>query len=235
MAGELTLKTYIFAIIGGAGPAILWLWFWLRSEDSEHPEPKGMIIATFLTGALSVLLAIGAEKLFAHVFADQSLQVTLWAGIEEFIKFLAVMVIIKGSGVLNEPIDYPMYFIAGALGFAALENILFLIEPIAINGAVVGALTGNLRFLGSTLLHATASGMIGSALGLSFYFGHKNTFLYFIIGLASAITLHSMFNLFIMKENGENFLQVFGFLWIIVIINILILEKLKRMSHENIS
>jgi hypothetical protein len=35
-----------------------------------------------------------------------------------------------------------------------------------------------------------------------------------------------------MKGSGENFLQVFGFLWIVAIINILIFEKLKRMGAE---
>jgi RsiW-degrading membrane proteinase PrsW (M82 family) len=90
-------------------------------------------------------------------------------------------------------------------------------------------LTGNLRFLGSTLLHAIASGIIGSALGLAFYL-KKLRIPYLLIGLISAICLHSVFNFFIMKGSGENFLRVFGFLWVIAIINILIFEKLKRMG-----
>jgi hypothetical protein len=37
-----------------------------------------------------------------------------------------------------------------------------------------------------------------------------------------------------MKGSGENFLQVFGFLWVVAIINILIFEKLKRMGGEEV-
>jgi RsiW-degrading membrane proteinase PrsW (M82 family) len=227
-------KTIVYAILGGVVPAVFWLWFWLREEDGHKPEPIGFIVMTFFLGALSVIVAIGLEKFAQSIFADKNLQIVVWAGIEEFVKMFAVFAIIKGSHVVDEPIDYPMYFIAGALGFAALENVLFLIQPLSNSGAIVGALTGNLRFLGSTLLHAIASGMIGSALGLSFYRGWfaKNTYLF--IGIVSAITLHSLFNFFIMKGSGENFLQVFGFLWIVAIINILIFEKLKRMGSEEI-
>ncbi len=232
--GIVEAKTIIYAILGGVVPAIFWLWFWLREEDKKNPELVGLIALTFFVGALSVILAIGLEKLTETLFADENLRIVLWAGIEEIVKYLAVLVIIRGSRDVDEPIDYPMYFIAAALGFAALENVLFLIQPLSNSGMVVGALTGNLRFLGSTLLHAIASGMIGSALGLSYYRGWFANKIYLLIGIASAITLHSLFNFFIMKGSGENFLKVFGFLWIVAIINILIFEKLKRMGGENV-
>ena len=140
------------------------------------------------------------------------------------------MIIILGSNIVDRPIDYPMYFIAVALGFAALENVLYLLHPIAVDGTIVGLLTGNLRFLGSTLLHLIASGMIGSALGLSFYTRQYRA-IYLLCGLACAIVLHSTFNFFIMKGSGENFLSVFGLLWVVAIISILIFEKLKRMGN----
>ena len=127
-----------------------------------------------------------------------------------------------------------MYFIATALGFAAFENVLYLIKPLSTSDTIVGMLTGNLRFLGSTLLHAIASSMIGSALGMSFYLKQNRT-IYFIIGITCAIVLHSVFNFFIMKGSGENFISVFGFLWVVAIINILIFEKLKRMGASQIA
>lgn len=233
MATEpIAIKTIIYAILGGVVPAIFWLWFWLREEDRHKPEPIGFIVMTFFLGALSVVVAIGFEKFAQEMIADKNMQIVVWAGIEEVVKMFAAFAIIKGSHIIDEPIDYPMYFIACALGFAALENVLFLIQPLANSGAVVGALTGNLRFLGSTLLHAIASGMIGTALGLSFYLSRFAKNIYVLIGIISAITLHSLFNFFIMKGSGENFLQVFGFLWIVAIINILIFEKLKRMGGE---
>jgi len=223
-------KTLLLAVASGLIPALLWLWFWIKQEDRENPEPIGLIILSFILGALIVFLAIWLEK-YSLNFVDKGsdIQIILWAAIEEILKFIGVFIIIFRNSNVDEPIDYPIYFIATALGFAALENILYLINPFDVSGAVVGMLTGNLRFLGSTLLHAIASAMIGSALGLSFYLKQYKE-VYLLGGIFCAVVLHSVFNFFIMKGSGENFLSVFGFLWVVTIINILIFEKLKRMG-----
>lgn len=222
-------KTVIYAILGGALPAIFWLWFWLKEED-EKKEPRGLIILSFVMGAIMVMIAIWMEKYSLNFIQNDSIQVVIWATIEEIVKLIGVTIIIFGSKVIDKPIDYPMYFIATALGFAALENILYLLHPIAVEGTIVGLITGNLRFLGSTLLHLIASSMIGIALGLSFYLKQYRS-IYLFTGLICAIVLHSTFNFFIMKGSGENFLSVFGLLWVVAIINILIFEKLKRMGN----
>jgi RsiW-degrading membrane proteinase PrsW (M82 family) len=179
-----------------------------------------------------VLVAMWMEKYSMGFIKENTTQIILWASIEEILKLIGVSFIIFGNNIIRRPIDYPMYFITVALGFAAFENVLYLIKPLSISNNIAGMLTGNLRFLGSTLLHAIASGMIGSALGLSFYI-KKLRVTYFFFGLISAIVLHSIFNFFIMKGSGENFLSVFGFLWVVAIINILIFEKLKRMGVVN--
>ena len=223
-------KILLYAILGGALPAILWLWFWLHEEDRERSAPRGIIALSFILGSIMVVFAIWMEKYSLNFVDNHTTQVIVWASIEELLKLLGVVFILFNTKIIKKPIDYPMYFIACALGFAALENILYLLHPLDVSGTIVGILTGNLRFLGSTLLHAIASGMIGSALGLSFYLKQYRA-IYLIIGILCAIILHSIFNFFIMKGSGENFLSVFGSLWVVTIINILIFEKLKRMGN----
>jgi RsiW-degrading membrane proteinase PrsW (M82 family) len=224
-------KILSLAILSGAIPAIFWLWFWLREENSDDPEPIGLIIISFILGGLLVFIAVWLEKYSLNFIKDKTVQTIVWVIIEELLKFAGIAVIIFGNSNVNRPIDYPMYFIATALGFAAFENFLYLLNPFSASGTIVGMLTGNLRFLGSTLLHAMSSAMIGSALGLSFYL-KQYRFVYLLGGIMCAIILHSVFNFFIMKGSGENFLSVFGFLWVVTIINILIFEKLKRMSKH---
>jgi RsiW-degrading membrane proteinase PrsW (M82 family) len=224
-------KIFLFAVLGGVVPAIFWLWFWLGEEDGDEQEPMGLIAISFILGGLLVLIAIWLEKYSLNFIKDSTTQTVLWAAIEELLKFIGVMIIITGNQNVDRPIDYPMYFIATALGFAALENFLYLLNPLSVSGTIVGMLTGNLRFLGSTLLHAISSAMIGSALGLSFYLRQYRV-IYLFAGILCAILLHSIFNFFIMKGSGENFLSVFGFLWVVTIINILIFEKLKRMGKD---
>jgi len=178
-----------------------------------------------------VLIAIWLEKYSLNFIKDNTTQVIVWAAIEELLKFGGVAMIVFGTNIIDEPIDYPVYFITCALGFAAFENVLYLLKLFDGSGTVIGILTGNLRFLGSTLLHAMASAIIGSALGLSYYLNRYRG-IYLFIGIILAIVLHSIFNFFIMKGSGENFISVFGFLWVIAIINILVFEKLKRMGQS---
>lgn len=53
---------YVYALLGGILPALVWLWFFLK-EDSQHPEPKWLIVVAFLSGMLAVILAIPTEML----------------------------------------------------------------------------------------------------------------------------------------------------------------------------
>lgn len=224
-------KNLLLAIASGLIPAIFWLWFWLKNEDNQEPEPIGLIIMSFVLGGLMVFLAIFFEKYSLNFITENKTKIIVWAIIEEVLKLLATITIIYKNKNINNPIDYPMYFIAVSLGFAAFENILYLLNPINSDGAIIGMITGNLRFLGATLLHAISGAIMGSALGLAFFI-EKHKKKYLLIGLMLAIILHSVFNFFIMKEGGKNFLSVFGFLWVVTIINMLIFEKLKRMSKN---
>lgn len=217
------------ALMGGIIPSILWLFFWLR-EDNQKPEPKGLIATIFFIGMICVLIVIPFQKFIQNNVSSHEWQIISWATIEELVKYLGVVIILYKTEFIDEPIDWPILLITLALGFAALENSLFLIKPLSLGDATVGLLTGQLRFLGSTLLHAVASGIIGIALGLSFYMKRFTKSIYLFFGLILAVTLHSAFNFFIMDNNGNSFLRVFGFLWVVTIIIMLLFEKLRRMS-----
>lgn len=223
-------KTLILAFLGGIIPSLLWLWFWLKEE--ENPEPKSLLTIVFILGMLGVIFALAIEKFIqAHVNSHE-LQIILWATTEEILKYLAVLVILYRTNNAEEPIDWPIYLITAALGFAALENALFLIKPFSLNGATVGLLTGQLRFLGSTLLHTVASGTIGIAIGISFFMHADWKRFSLFIGFLVAIALHSAFNFFIIRNNGSDLLKVFAFLWVVTIIVMLLFEKVRRMSEN---
>lgn len=222
-------KVLAISLVAGIIPSFLWLWFWLK-EDKKRPEPKGLLAIVFIMGMITVMFVLPVQKLIREMFLSESMQLVLWASAEEVIKYIAVLIILLGTSQIDEPIDWPIYMITSALGFAALENALFLREPFAQNQTTVGLLTGQLRFLGSTLLHTVASGMVGMMLGLSFHLGAWKKKLYLLMGLLIAITLHSAFNFFIIRDNGNDFLRVFSFLWVVTIIIMLLFEKLRRMT-----
>jgi RsiW-degrading membrane proteinase PrsW (M82 family) len=224
-------KILILAFLGGIIPALFWLWFWLKEE--EHREPRIIIAICFIIGMIAVVLVLPIQKFVQLNVHSQELQIIGWATIEEIVKYLVVILVLYKTVYINEPMDWAMFMITAALGFAAFENMLFLIKPISLGQATVGLLTGYLRFLGSTLLHAVSSGIIGIMAGLSFYIQGYVKKLYLLFGFILAIALHIIFNFFIMKNSGSEFLKIFAFLWVATIINLLLFEKLRRMSVNN--
>src|SRR5450830_1162634 len=137
-------STIPYAILVGVVPALLWLWFWMYQEDIDDPEPIILVIVDFILGAILVLIAMWMEKFSMNFVKDNTMQIIVWAGIEELLKLIGVSLMIFGNNIIRRPIDYPMYFIATALGFAAFENVLYLIKPMSASNTVVGMLTGNL-------------------------------------------------------------------------------------------
>ena len=224
-------KVLGLAFLGGVIPALFWLWFWLKEEEKKK-EPKGVLSVVFILGMISVVLVIPIQKLIQSHVSSEEWQIIGWATAEELIKYIAMLVILYKSSYIDEPIDWPIYCITAALGFAALENTFFLIQPLSLGETTVSLITGHLRFLGSTLLHAIASGVVGISMGLAFFMKGFMKKVYLFFGLIVAIALHSVFNFFIIKNDGSDFLKVFAFLWVVTIIIMLLFEKIRRMSGE---
>lgn len=221
-------EVFILALLGGTIPALVWLWFWLR-EDRRHPEPIGLIALAFLAGMVAVPLVIFPEKL-VEVYTAGAVVVVLWAAIEELGK-VAVAYGFLRSREMNEPIDAVMYMIAVALGFAALENALFILDPIAGGLFSETLLTGNFRFVGATLLHTLASATVGISIALSFYRPVRVKRVYITLGIILAIALHALFNFFILESNGDGIIGVFFSVWVGIIFVILIIEHVKRIRN----
>lgn len=217
------------SLLAGILPALLWLWFWIR-EEGKRPEPKGLLVMVFILGMLATLLVLPVQKFIKLNVAGAEWQIILWAAAEELIKFIVVILLLYKTNEIDEPTDWPIYMMTAALGFAALENALFLLKPFTLGQTTVGLLTGQLRFLGSTLLHAVSSGIVGISLGLAFHLTGFARRAYFYIGLIFAIALHAAFNFFIMRGEDGGFLGVFAFLWVAAVIVMLIFEKLRRMT-----
>ncbi len=227
----LTPQTIFFALSGGVLPALLWLWFWLQ-EDRLHPEPRSVIIRTFILGMIAVPLILPLEQFIQKQYAlVPMLLVFLLVVTEEIFKLAVAYISALESKAYDEPIDAVIYLIPAALGFAAMENTFFLISSITSTGFVPSFVTGNLRFIGATLLHVLSSGSIGLFIGLSFWKGFIAKKVYLIFGIALAILLHTVFNLYIMKSAGTEILIIFCFVWVAILLLIAGLEKVKRLKE----
>lgn len=237
------LETIILSIIGGIAPALIWLSYWLR-EDQKHPEPNKLIILSFILGMLAVPVALVAQwfvnsalvgdvsinSLFHSSYLTALIVIILWAGIEEVLKFIAAYLGGIGRKANDEPIDAMIYLITAALGFSALENTLFIFTPIISGDIGLAFITGNLRFIGATLLHVASSATLGIFIAFAYYKKRVVKNQYLIWGFLCSIALHTVFNSFIIKAK-EFTLVGFSTVWIVVVAIILIFEKVKKIRN----
>ncbi|KKT74079.1 MAG: hypothetical protein UY07_C0022G0021 [Parcubacteria group bacterium GW2011_GWA1_47_8] len=243
------------ALAGGVFPALLWLWFWLK-EDYKSPEPTGLIALCFAGGMLVICLVFPVEKFVVTVLPSildtlrafnteqlfiflppEKIQTILLAGVEETAKYAVAFFIVFQSRHFDEPIDAVIYLITAALGFAAVENTLYLLKDITSHEGVLYAATNtNLRFLGSTVIHTISSAIVGLTVAFSFYYARSWKIITTTIGIISATLLHAYFNLSIMEVNGTaDILAVFSRYWIGIVGIIILLELVKRLKPQPVT
>ncbi len=227
---EFKIISYAFA--GGILPALFWLWFWLR-EDRKYPEPKRMIALTFFLGAVAVVMVIPVQEAVqyitgfftASVFVKGVILTVAWAFTEEFAKLFFALPALK-SKFTDEPIDAVIYLLTAALGFAALENILYIYGTFLESGNISEPLLlGNHRFIGASLLHVVSSATVGFFIAFSFYKSKKFKTFSFLLGLVIATAIHSLYNHLLGTDNMGAWALI-G-IWVAVISLFIIFEKMK--------
>ena len=217
----------IYALLGGVLPTLVWLAFWLH-EDYKHPEPRSLILKTFLLGMGAVIIVLPFQKVVDAWFPGLTFSaILLWVILEEIFKFTAAFFGGLQSAEDNEPIDPIIYMITAALGFAALENVLFIATPLFEGSVVESVVTGNLRFIGASLLHVVSSSIIGVALAFSFYKSRKTRILLVLVGLLVAVAFHTAFNLSLLS--GAEIVPLMS-VWLGVTMLLLMFEKTKTIA-----
>jgi len=235
-----TYSTIFFAFIGGLLPAVVWLLFWLK-EDSKHPESPYLITKTFLVGMGMVILAIPLEKIVNDYFPNMSpITFSLWAFFEEGLKFVAAYFIAIRTRDDDEPIDSVIYMITIALGFAALENALFIAGPLLdpslqkemiVTSAVSAS---SFRFIGASLLHVVSSATIGLGIALTFYKSARAKMFWVSLSFILAVAFHTIFNIFIFRQHTSETFVTFGIVWFAVTLLLLFFERIKALRPNRI-
>lgn len=227
----MSASTIFYALMGGILPALIWLAFWLR-EDYKHPEPRGLILKTFLFGMIAVILVLPFQKVVDIFLPGMILPaIILWVVFEEVFKLGAAYFGGLRSVEDNEPVDPIIYMITAALGFVALENALFIFGPLIGEDFTRSIVTGNLRFIGASLLHVISSSIIGVSLAFSFYKSKREHVIWTTLALVLAIVVHTGFNLAIVHWNNSGAMLAFGLVWIGVVLLLLAFEKAKTIAR----
>ncbi|MCR5453629.1 MAG: PrsW family intramembrane metalloprotease [Bacteroidales bacterium] len=185
--------------------------YYIYSKDHD-PEPPRTIFIAFLWGCVSVVPAILGEWVI-H-FDNMFLQATFGIGlIEEACKLAMLMLYIWKHADFNDRFDAIVYSVAVSLGFAAVENIMYVIQ-----GGVSVAI---LRALFSIPGHATFAIIMG------YYFAKAKTHFYYgrrqqqYTQLALALLLptlgHGIFDYLALtaSEHSNNALYLLIFVFVI--------------------
>jgi RsiW-degrading membrane proteinase PrsW (M82 family) len=123
-------------VIGTAAiaPALLVLWLVIAAD--ERPGPPVRVWTAFMLGAASVSLLGVARAPFASILAapespwvTQALHSILGvAAPEEIVKILVIVAVSAGRRRFADPMDTVVYGAAAGLGFAAYENLAYLVQ-----------------------------------------------------------------------------------------------------------
>ena len=247
----------IIYIIFGILPSLIWLAYYLSKD--LHPEPKRMITKVFFWGALMTVpvffVQVGLTEIFNIILANLGsfgldiitksplfklnttelvFVILYWffviAFSEEFFKFLVIKLKVLNSPHLDEPLDVMLYMVVSALGFAAVENVIYLFS---FNQLLTGTLSLDvIRFVSAVFLHTLCSATAGYALAISFYETKGRGWLVFL-GILMAMVLHGFYDFSIIALEGSSNLNII--ISVIIIITLAFLtfsgfEKLKNMK-----
>ena len=205
-----TLQMVLFALSIAPGIAISLYFFF---KDEYNREPRRHVIISFFLGMVSALLAGVIESVALAITGENGADSILFiAGkaflivgfTEEWCKYLMVKKYAFPKPEFDEPFDGIVYAVMVSMGFATLENILYVMEH--------GLATAIVRMFLSVPAHASFAVLMGYYLGMA-RFRHIEKGWYLLRGVLAATFFHGCFDFFLfLQENKMVAEQVSGFL-----------------------
>lgn len=198
-------------------------------RDKYEKEPLQLLWKALLAGALIVVPVIFIEQflsiflpLFPGILNAAYHGFVVAAFTEESFKFLALFFLFWRNNIFNEKFDGIVYATFISLGFAGVENLMYVLQ--------FGVSTGITRALTAVPAHAVFGVTMGFYAGQArFYDKQKKELLKKAIGIP--ILLHGIYDFILMT--GYNWLLVF---WIafVVFLYFSALKRIKALSDQSI-
>lgn len=202
--------------------SVLLCFFWLilcLMLDRRAPEPKKQILRAFLWGGFLVFPVLfltgplnylfGRPNTFNSVLQILVLSFLIDGFIEEWAKYLILLIKVYPSKYFDEPRDGVIYGMILGLGFSFVENFLY---SLTFAGLGMGITLIIFRGLLTTAMHLLSGGIIGYYLGLTKFMPQKSKKIMWV-GLILAILFHGFYNTIIR----------FGYDWTIIPLALLLI------------
>lgn len=198
-------------------------------RDKYEREPIRLLLFALLSGALTVIPVSFIELFlskFTHTFSG--LMAAAWnafavaAFTEELLKYTALYLLIWRSPEFNEKFDGIVYAVFVSLGFAGVENIMYVTSS--------GISTGIVRALTAVPAHAIFGITMGFYFGLAKFYEKERKQLK-QKALLFPMLLHGIYDFILFT--GLAWLSVV-FIAFVVYLYILGLKRIKKLSDQSI-
>ena len=183
-------------ILSTAPVFIILIYVYIR--DKYEKEPLSLLLKTLLAGALTVIPVLlvntwleGYKIHFTGLQQAGYIAFVVAALVEEFFKFAALFFLIWRHKEFDEKFDGIVYGVFVSLGFALIENIMYVYS--------YGETTGWMRALTAVPAHA----IFGVTMGYYFAFAKfrkKNTMYYLFMALFMPVLLHGIYDFILMSQ-----------------------------------
>ena len=198
-------------------------------------EPIKMVRRVFILGCISVIPALVFEMTFEHYFpskymvTDFEIFLSVFIGIaliEEFCKWFMVMFSVYQDKEYNDFYDGIVYCVFSALGFACIENILYVFK--------FGIGTGLLRAVLSVPSHVCDGIIMGYFLSCAKRESKKSKILesiYIVCSVIFPFLIHGMYDYFITIGDTSS---VAAFFILVVLIYIICIYLISKVSKNDV-
>lgn len=200
----------------------LFSYFYLRNQMAT--EPRKTLFRTFIFGLLItfpimfIQYVLQEEQLITNPFF---LNVVFSSTMEEFFKWFIIFAFIYRHVEFDDPYDGILYGAAASLGFATMENLLYLLT--------FGIDTAFMRALLPVSSHALFGVVMGYYFGKSKFTKNNRSMEYLVLSIGAPFLLHFAYNAILMFEDYWVYLiaPFMLFLWWFA------LRKVK-LAHEHL-
>ena len=198
-------------------------------RDKYEKEPVRLLLYALLAGGLTVIPILFVEGFLENFTAAfPGLMAQAWkafvvaAFTEELFKYIALYILIWKSPSFNDKFDGIVYAVFISLGFAGVENVLYVFES--------GLSTGVLRAFTAVPAHAIFGVTMGFYFGMARFYT-KQSYSLKVKALALPVLLHGIYD-FILFTGIEWLTIVFiGFLIFLYISGF---KRIKTISEQSI-
>ncbi len=221
-------------LISVALAPVIVLLIYVYNRDKYEKEPKRLLTKVFFFGILSVIPVYFIETALTNYwhtkYALPTMQLNtaaydafvVAAFTEEFFKILVFFIFIWKNKNFNEKFDGIVYAVFISMGFAAAENLLYVL------GSGFG--TGIIRAFTAVPAHAIFAVTSGYFLAFAKFKPSGKVF-YLFLALAVPVLFHGIYDFILLAKND---LLLLIFIPYVIFILILALKGMKKHSNASI-